>query len=217
MNDPGPGAGNQGNYNQAIAVSPIDCNTFAIGWREGTFVSFDGGSTTKYTKLDDGGNGHLHGDYHAVLFDPDDPKTIFMGSDGGLASAGGVVANGTPSFRSDYNKFISNLQFYHISPSFNTSGLVAGPLQDNGVVWTVVQSTPFSAEPWTQIVDSDGEYSEFLGVGVEGDDVQEVLIAVAPIVGTARVASAAGKMVRALGLAIAVADSESEERAAGAE
>ena len=54
-------------------------------------------------------------------------------------------------------------------------------------------------------------------VGVEGDDVQEVLIAVAPIVGTARVASAAGKMVRALGLAIAVADSESEERADGAE
>jgi alkylhydroperoxidase/carboxymuconolactone decarboxylase family protein YurZ len=54
-------------------------------------------------------------------------------------------------------------------------------------------------------------------IGVEADDVQEVLIAVAPIVGTARVASAAGKMVRALGLAIAVADSEIEEKAAGAE
>jgi alkylhydroperoxidase/carboxymuconolactone decarboxylase family protein YurZ len=54
-------------------------------------------------------------------------------------------------------------------------------------------------------------------VGIEAEDVQEVLIAVAPIVGTARVASAAGKMVRALGLAIAVADAELEERAAGAE
>lgn len=54
-------------------------------------------------------------------------------------------------------------------------------------------------------------------VGIEAEDVQEVLIAVAPIVGTARVASATGKMVRALGLAIAVADSEIEERAAGAE
>jgi alkylhydroperoxidase/carboxymuconolactone decarboxylase family protein YurZ len=54
-------------------------------------------------------------------------------------------------------------------------------------------------------------------VGIEAEDVQEVLIAVAPIVGTARVASAAGKMVRALGLAIAVADAETEERAAGAE
>jgi len=54
-------------------------------------------------------------------------------------------------------------------------------------------------------------------IGVEADDVQEVLIAVAPIVGTARVASAAGKIVRALGLAIAVADSEIEAKAAGVE
>ena len=54
-------------------------------------------------------------------------------------------------------------------------------------------------------------------VGIEAEDVQEVLVAVAPSVGTARVASAAGKMVRALGLAIAVADAEIEERAGGAE
>jgi 4-carboxymuconolactone decarboxylase len=47
--------------------------------------------------------------------------------------------------------------------------------------------------------------------GVDAETVQGVLIAVAPIVGTARVAAAAGKMVRALGLAIAVADAELEE------
>ncbi len=38
-------------------------------------------------------------------------------------------------------------------------------------------------------------------MGVNADQVQGVLAAVAPIVGSARVASAAGKMVRALGLA----------------
>jgi alkylhydroperoxidase/carboxymuconolactone decarboxylase family protein YurZ len=48
-------------------------------------------------------------------------------------------------------------------------------------------------------------------VGVEAEDVQQVLIAIAPVVGTARVASAAGKMARALGFAIAVADEELEE------
>ena len=42
-------------------------------------------------------------------------------------------------------------------------------------------------------------------VGVEAEDVQQVMIGIAPVVGTARVASAAGKIVRALGLAIAVA------------
>jgi hypothetical protein len=49
--------------------------------------------------------------------------------------------------------------------------------------------------------------------GVDAETVQNVLVAVAPIVGTARTASAAGKMVRALGLAIAVADAELEEAA----
>jgi alkylhydroperoxidase/carboxymuconolactone decarboxylase family protein YurZ len=48
-------------------------------------------------------------------------------------------------------------------------------------------------------------------VGVEAEDVQQVLIGIAPVVGTARVASAAGKMARALGFAIAVADEELEE------
>jgi alkylhydroperoxidase/carboxymuconolactone decarboxylase family protein YurZ len=47
-------------------------------------------------------------------------------------------------------------------------------------------------------------------LGVEAEDVQQVLIGIAPVVGTARVASAAGKMARALGFAIAVADEELE-------
>jgi len=44
--------------------------------------------------------------------------------------------------------------------------------------------------------------------GVDADMLQDILLAIAPIVGTARVASAGGKIVRALGLAIAVADEE---------
>ena len=41
---------------------------------------------------------------------------------------------------------------------------------------------------------------------VSADDVQGMLAAIAPIVGSARVASAAGKMVRALGIELALAD-----------
>lgn len=47
--------------------------------------------------------------------------------------------------------------------------------------------------------------------GVTMDDVQGVMIAVAPLVGTARVVSAGGKILRALGFAIAVAEAELEE------
>ena len=51
-----------------------------------------------------------------------------------------------------------------------------------------------------------------LGIGLE--DVQQVLIGIAPVVGTARVASAAGNVTRALGFAIAVAEAELEEEEA---
>ena len=44
--------------------------------------------------------------------------------------------------------------------------------------------------------------------GITADDLQGVMIAVAPVVGTARVVSAGGKILRALGFAIAVAESE---------
>ncbi len=45
---------------------------------------------------------------------------------------------------------------------------------------------------------------------VNADDVRGVLTAIAPIVGTARVASATGKIARALAVAIEVAEEEAE-------
>ena len=51
--------------------------------------------------------------------------------------------------------------------------------------------------------------------GVTADDIQGVMIGVAPVVGTARVVSAGGNILRALGVAVAVADSEMDGRDAG--
>jgi hypothetical protein len=47
-------------------------------------------------------------------------------------------------------------------------------------------------------------------VGITVADVQDVLVAVAPIVGTARVVTAAGNITRALGFVIAAAAAELE-------
>jgi Carboxymuconolactone decarboxylase family len=47
-----------------------------------------------------------------------------------------------------------------------------------------------------------------IGSGITQQDVQEVMIAVAPIVGTAKVVSAGGNMLRALDMAITVADDD---------
>lgn len=46
--------------------------------------------------------------------------------------------------------------------------------------------------------------------GLTVGDIQGVMIGIAPVVGTARVVSAGGKMLRALGLAIAVTESATE-------
>jgi alkylhydroperoxidase/carboxymuconolactone decarboxylase family protein YurZ len=47
-------------------------------------------------------------------------------------------------------------------------------------------------------------------LGVDAEEIRGVLAAVAPIVGTPRVVSAAGKMVRALGIALDLAGLEDE-------
>ncbi|SEL40032.1 carboxymuconolactone decarboxylase family protein [Streptacidiphilus jiangxiensis] len=44
--------------------------------------------------------------------------------------------------------------------------------------------------------------------GMTAEQLQDVLVAVAPIVGTARVMAAAGHITQALGIAIAVADTD---------
>lgn len=44
--------------------------------------------------------------------------------------------------------------------------------------------------------------------GITADDIQGIMVAIAPVVGTARVVSAAGKIYRALGMAIAVTENE---------
>ena len=49
-------------------------------------------------------------------------------------------------------------------------------------------------------------------VGIDADQVQGVLAGVAPIVGTARIASAAGNMVQALGFAEELAELAEEDR-----
>ena len=50
-------------------------------------------------------------------------------------------------------------------------------------------------------------------LGVDAEQVRGVLAAVAPIVGTARVASATGKIVKALAVAIEIADEQDAQDA----
>lgn len=51
--------------------------------------------------------------------------------------------------------------------------------------------------------------------GLTADDIQGIMIAVAPVVGTPRVVAASGNILRALGFAIAVGDAELADQAGG--
>jgi len=53
--------------------------------------------------------------------------------------------------------------------------------------------------------------------GLTTDDIQGIMIAVAPVVGAPRVMAAGGHILRALGIAIAVADAEIAEAELAAE
>ncbi|MFE4228977.1 carboxymuconolactone decarboxylase [Arthrobacter sp. NPDC056886] len=54
-----------------------------------------------------------------------------------------------------------------------------------------------------------------MDVGITLEDVQGILIAVAPIVGTPRIVAAAGNLASALGFALAMAEEELEAEAEG--
>jgi Carboxymuconolactone decarboxylase family len=51
--------------------------------------------------------------------------------------------------------------------------------------------------------------------GITSDDIEAVMIGVAPVVGTARVVAAGGNILRALGLAIAVDESPASGNGSG--
>src|SRR5262249_15695899 len=128
--------------------------------------SQDGGSTWDRGNSDT--DPHVHDDVHALIFDSADPtgRTLFVGSDGGLA----VTRDLGASFTSEYNPHLLTLQFaglgrefYRLMSAFaGVRGLVGGGLQDNGIVYAHLGSND---EAWHQIIGGDGNLMLFVATG----------------------------------------------------
>jgi 4-carboxymuconolactone decarboxylase len=100
----------------------------------------------------------------------------------------------------------------------------ARPLLDVLTVMTAAGAVETELDAATQVMlrfaalvaldAAPASYLFHFGAGAEAgltlEDARQVLIAIAPLVGTARVVSAASKIARALGLAIALTDDASE-------
>ncbi|MFL5580416.1 MAG: glycosyl hydrolase, partial [Gemmatimonadaceae bacterium] len=87
------------------------------------FRSTNGGKTT--SAIDNG----THGDFHDLWIDPDDPKHLVVGNDGG----GAVSTNGGGKWTAqDY----PTEQFYHVATTSHVPYHVCGAQQDNSTLCT---------------------------------------------------------------------------------
>lgn len=151
--------GNQGFYNNCLAVRPSDPRTVALGWRGGPYLTSDGGDT--WRRIDDGdGAQNCHGDVHTVVWDA--AGQLYSGSDGGVA----VTADLGGRWRSGFNRGLHTLQVYGggvvaFSASYQVDGLVVAGLQDNGNIGARTDT----GEPWRQFMQSDGGITVCLRTG----------------------------------------------------
>ncbi len=156
--DPGqpdmPYDGDQGTYNQGLAVDPTDINTVWLGANLALYRTRDGGNNWRqithwagYTHL------YCHADYHVATWSLAGPKTLYLGTDGGLAllrqpdlaqfpeKGWDQKVNSDPSILDHRrNKGLAGQLIYHLGSTLaptpaDSRYRVTGGLQDNGIVY----------------------------------------------------------------------------------
>ena len=150
----------QGWFAHDIAIHPNNPNELAIIGVE-LFKSTDGGVTiekkanggVQFGQLPigepDGPPDFSHSDHHDVIYDKDDPNTIYYANDGGIY----ISFDGGESFQSA-NGGLLTTQFYNgFSVAQEYSGYAMGGLQDNSTV-------RYDNDPaWTRVIGGDGSWS----------------------------------------------------------
>lgn len=151
-------AGQQGSYNNCIAVSPYDPSLLAFGWQHSCpYVSQDSGQSWQQPAPFDN---NLHRDWHALTFprnSANDKRWLCGGSDGGFI----VTRDLLQTNDSEYNKHLGTVQFYknYFDGSSRFPGLVAGGTQDNGNLFCELNRDP--AE-WLILEGGDGGNHRFI-------------------------------------------------------
>lgn len=107
-------------YYQEIFASPHDVDT-VYQVAPTLHRTIDGGKNMKPVR-----NSHVHGDYHAVVFDPNDPDYLMVGTDGGVYES----FDGTENWKYFANMPIT--QFYKVAVDYDEPFYnVYGGTQDN--------------------------------------------------------------------------------------
>ncbi len=127
--------GDQGGYDLCIAVNPINKDEVFIGgidlWVGNSVTTGDLFAWDQITlwNLWVTHPNYVHADLHTIIFDPKEPQTMFIGSDGGV-SRGFLNKDNIPFQFRTMNKNYNVTQFYSIA--VNSRGNLLGGTQDNG-------------------------------------------------------------------------------------
>lgn len=162
----------QGSYNMVLEVKPDDENFVVIG-ATNLFKSHDGFATKPIDvyknwiggyKIDASSNGsydYHHPDQHSFVFDPNNPKKVWSGHDGGLSFNSDVTFIGTSASNKfswvSKNNGYNVTQFYTFSiPASSTDTRMVGGTQDNGSPYFSFNgnTTTYSAD----LSSGDGSY-----------------------------------------------------------
>jgi photosystem II stability/assembly factor-like uncharacterized protein len=106
-------------YYMSIFVDPKDVNTVYVPEVDALWVSRDGGKTFKKLKTP-------HGDNHALWINPENPKILLEGNDGGAT----VSTDGGKTWSTEHNQPTG--QFYHINIDDQFPFHIYGAQQDEG-------------------------------------------------------------------------------------
>ena len=129
-------AGDQGFYDQCIAVDPLDPNHLLLGNVE--LVSSTDGSTFSFVRDPNAyGGGQLsfdsynHVDNQIIRFAPSDPSVVYIGCDGGVyrSSDGGTTFH-------PVNNGISSIMLYRVASHISNPDVLYSGAQDNGFIST---------------------------------------------------------------------------------
>ena len=134
--------GRQATYDLVIAVDPTDAQRmYVAGVR--AFRSTDGGQT--FTPMAT----EIHCDWHALTFDPTNPRQLYAGTDGGVF----VSPDGGDTWLSRNAGLVISMYYPGVSQHPTDPLVILGGLQDNGSL--LANGTPY----YNSVLTGDGGYS----------------------------------------------------------
>ncbi len=149
--------GTQGTYDNIIAVFPDNKNEILLGGQYGIWHWSDteGWEVRSYWNLPMNSLLYVHADQHAIVFNPENPDIVFVGSDGGISRS----LNRGVTWQTR-NKNYAVTQFYGLG--FGPQNELIGGAQDNGSLYMdpfqpISGGTPYH---YVEVSGGDGGYCE---------------------------------------------------------